>query len=370
MAVESKNVLRNRQLKLFQNFMCNTDNERGRLSNTIDFWDRIPRYSISQQQMRSLRSQEGSLQLLRLEFQYRKQTFQVVIQAARVRFQRQRRKVDGVTAGGEMVEQDFYPSANEELVEEALRKFAGESGNGFFDKDNFQSGVFFTLHMLRKELGKMGHARSYAEISLSLSILAQSNIRITGGTGIGNYREESSNFFPQLLIVRERELKVDPNARCFVQFHPLVTRCIDELTYRQFNYEQMMRLKSQLARWLFKLLVMQFTFASLDRTWTINYQRIKRDSAMLYGYDAKNERMAIRAVSDAFDELKSSGVIEPIAKKEYIGSRKKVMDVEYVVTASEQFIKEMIAANARRKDRGGKTVEGIPKLSTMCQDKF
>lgn len=140
-AAQPKNVLRNNRLKLFQTFLCNTDIQRARLSNTIEFWDRIPRYSISQQQMRNLRSQEGFLQLLRLEFQHCKQSFQVVIQAARVRYRTQRRKVGGAITGGEMVEQDFYPSANEELIEEALRKFASEPEYGFFDQKTFRSGA-------------------------------------------------------------------------------------------------------------------------------------------------------------------------------------------------------------------------------------
>ena len=35
-----------------------------------------------------------------------------------------------------------------------------------------------------------------------------------------------------------------------VQFHPLVTGSIDKVTYRQFNYDALMKHTSQLARWL------------------------------------------------------------------------------------------------------------------------
>ena len=39
----------NVQLNLFQNFLCNTEEERERFSNAIDLWDSVPRYSVSRQ---------------------------------------------------------------------------------------------------------------------------------------------------------------------------------------------------------------------------------------------------------------------------------------------------------------------------------
>ena len=59
------------------------------------------------------------------------------------------------------VYRDFYPSANEELVEHALRKLAVEQQAGYFDKINHCSGVVFTLYQLRQELENRGHARSF-----------------------------------------------------------------------------------------------------------------------------------------------------------------------------------------------------------------
>ena len=72
--------------------------------------------------------------------------------------------LDGVT-------REYYASANEELVEDALRKIATEQQSGYFDKRNYRSGVVFTLYALREELRRRGHARSYQEIVLALNIL-------------------------------------------------------------------------------------------------------------------------------------------------------------------------------------------------------
>ncbi len=49
------------QLSLFQAFLCNTEDERDQLSNTIELWDSIPKYAISQQAMNQIRSSEGLL---------------------------------------------------------------------------------------------------------------------------------------------------------------------------------------------------------------------------------------------------------------------------------------------------------------------
>ena len=39
----------NQQLSLWQNFLYNHDEEREGLSNAVDLWDSVPRYSISKQ---------------------------------------------------------------------------------------------------------------------------------------------------------------------------------------------------------------------------------------------------------------------------------------------------------------------------------
>ena len=45
----------NQQLNLFQKFLCNTNGEREHLSNAIDLWDNVPRYSVSRQAMDAAR---------------------------------------------------------------------------------------------------------------------------------------------------------------------------------------------------------------------------------------------------------------------------------------------------------------------------
>jgi len=322
------------QLDLFRSFLCNSENERARLSNTFDLWDSVPRYAVSRQQMEKIRKAKGFLDLRQVEFHYRGATLKTIIQAARV--------LDEKTG----TSKDYYPSASEELIEDALRKIAADQQNAFFDKPNFRSGVVFTLYMLRDELKKRGHTRSYQEIVLSLQILARSTIEIRTMDGKGGEGFAVSSYFSALSAVSKGSLAEDPNAKWIVQFHPLVTQEIDALTYRQFNYAQMMNHKTQLARWLHKQLSLKFTFASLITPFEIRYSTIRRDSALLDGYS--RARKAIEALDAALDELMTARVLSKLNKNPVLGLRGKIEDVIYILFASSDFSHDMKASNKRK----------------------
>src|SRR4051812_21123796 len=254
----------NHQLNLFQNFLFNKDEERERLSNAIDLWDSIPRYSVSRQSMSKERIQGRFLEKDTATFQYRGRTYTRTIYPARVT------DLDGE-------ERDFYPSATEELIEDALRKLAIEQNAGYFDRPNYRSGVVFSLYALRDELKRRGHSRSYQQIVQALNILARSIIEIRCEDRKNGEASTQSPFLPSLTAVSRKKLQDDPKASWAVQFHPLVTGSIDKVTYRQFNYHVMMSHSTQLARWLHKQLVLKYTFADLTKPFETRYSTIKRD---------------------------------------------------------------------------------------------
>lgn len=332
-ALPMKADFQNVQLDLFQRFLYNTELEHDQLSNTFDLWDSVPRYSVSRQAMTKQRTGKGFLELLKIDFNYKRMFLKAIIQPARIE------KRDGTT-------QDYYPSANEELVEDALRKIATVQNNGYFDRQNYRSGVVFTLHMLRQELKKRGHARSYQQIVLSLNILSGSVIELRAADGNNCEAFTRSAYFPSLTAVSRKKLIDDPHAKWVVQFHPLVTQSIDALTYRQFNYHQMMSHSTQLARWLHKQLSLKFTFASLVTPFEIRYSTIKRDSALLENYNP--ERKAVIALDNAWEELKAQKVLLAVKKQVVTGLRGKIDDVVYTLTPSPDFVAQMKAANKRQ----------------------
>jgi len=321
------------QLDLFRSFLCNTSSERDQLSNTFDLWDSVPRYAVSRQQMDKIRQEKGFLSLQHVTFQYRQRPFEIRIQAARIYDEKTK------------TETDYYPSANEELVEDALRKISAEQRNAFFDKPNYRSGVVFSLYMLRDELKRRGHTRSYQQIVLSLNILASSIIEIRSMDDIDGEGFTKSSYFSGLAAVSKNKLAEDADAKWIVQFHPLVTQAMDTLTYRQFNYAQMMSHGSQLARWIHKQLSLKFTFASLTTPFEMRYSTIKRDSALLNNYS--RERKAIEMLDAAWNELITNGVLLKTMKNEVRGARDKLEDVVYTLSPSMDFISAMKAANKR-----------------------
>lgn len=322
----------NKQIDLFRSFLCNGPVEHDRLSNTFDLWDSIPRYSVSRRAMDRARKEHGVLLLLKIDFHYKGTPFKAVIRPARIE------QEDGTT-------KDYYPSANEELIEDALRKIAADQQSGFFDKPNHRSGVVFSLHMLREELKRRGHARSYQEIMLSLDILSLSVIDIRTSDDKEIKEIVRSPYFPGLAAVSRQKLTEDPSAKWVVQFHPLATRAIDALTYRQFNYSQMMSYSTQLARWLHKQLSLKYTFASMSTTFEMRYSTIRRDSHLLEGYSLA--RKAIAALDSAFHELKGHILLET-KKQEIHGPRGKITEVVYTLTPSPSFVGQMKAANKRQ----------------------
>lgn len=325
----------NQQLSLFQGFLANTDDQRESLSNAVDLWDSVPRYSFSRIRMNASRTADGFLPVAELSFQYRGRTLTARIFPAQVKGK------DGVWAS-------YYPSAREELIEHALRKISAEQHSGFFDKPSFRSGVRFSLHHLRKELEQQGHSLRYDEITQALDILSLSAIEIEATNDDGDAAFARSTYLAALSGVKRADYEADRNVRWAAQFHPLVTQSIDQVSYRQFNYQRLMSCRTQLARWLINQLVLKYTQASLATKFDMRYSTIRRDSALLSGYS--RERASIAALDEAWEELKSLGALGVVEKSEQRGLRGKLEDVVYTLFPTREFALEQKAANRRQSD--------------------
>jgi hypothetical protein len=321
---------------MFRGLLCNTDAERDSLSNVFDLWDSIPRYVVSRQQQDKWRK-AGTFPLLHeVPFHYRGRELIATIQPAAVK-------------GRDGVIQAYFPSANEELIEDVLRKIAADQKNGYYVQGERRSGVVFTLHMVRKELEKRGHGRTYKEISLSLEIMARSVIITSMADGKEGEFTSNSLYLNNLFRVSKGKLAEDPEAKWFADFHPFASRALDELTYRQFNYARLMSHKSQLARWLNKVLSLKYLNASFLHPFEMRFSTIMRDSGLLNGYAVL--RLAVAAVDTAFEELQNcepsllGGAPEKILIE---GKRGKILDVVYTLHPSREFMAEVKAASKRQ----------------------
>lgn len=333
------------QIGLFQELLCNSATERDSLSNVFDLWDGIPRYSISRQQQDKWRKAGAFPQLHEIDFYYRGRELKATIQPAWIKDK------DGTITG-------YYPSANEELIEDVLRKLATSQNSGYFNSKERRSGVVFTLYMVRKELESRGHGRTYKEINLSLEIMARSIIITSTADGQEGEFTSNSLYLNNLYRVSKTKLAEDPEAKWFVDFHPFASRAMDDMTYRQFNYARLMSHRTQLARWLNKVLCLKYLNASFVYPFEMRLSTIVRDSKLLDGY--KQLRQAVVAVDLAFEELQACD--PPLLRSRpernvVLGHRGKLEDVIYTLYPSREFIAEVKAASKRQSI----AAESLPK---------
>jgi len=316
------------QLTLFQNFLCNTDEERDNLSNTIELWDLVPKYFFSRTEMNDLRK-DGLLPTLDRDFQYKGRTLKIKIRPARLTDEKGNDK-------------EFYPSASEELVEDALRKIATEQHHGFLKRQ--ESGVVFSLHMLRKELKRRGHTRSYKQVIEALQVMSGTILELSSADGKAILK---TSILPTLAGVSREDWQNDPQSRWSAFFCPLVTQSIRALTYRQYDYHSMMSHTSQLSRWLHKRLAHNYSQAGLMDPYEIRFSTIQRDSGLLR---QKDRRLAVRKLEKVLNELQEHHVLMCFDKQEERGERNSILDVKYTLTPDLEFVKQVKAANKRQSE--------------------
>jgi len=333
----------------FQTFLFNTAEEKERLSNAIDFWDSIPRYSVTRRQQNLLRDKKtGTLPKHVLRFCFKGETFKVEISPAKIDVNRG--DDEDISDNDAYDTLDYYPSNREELVEEALRKIACRCSNGFMKQKPVEtSGVVFSLYELLEELSSSGHEFSYRQIIESLNILNSANIKIISEVNSKSTKGMiSSTYLPTLAAVSRYDYLTDTSSKWLVCFHPFVTEGIAMLAYRQFNYKLTMELSTQLSRWFHRYLCIKFTNAGMaSPPFEIYYKTIKRDSGLL---TRKTERHNFNYIEQTLDELKQKGILYSWSKKEILGQRNKKIDAIYLLHPSVQFVRETKASNKRKKD--------------------
>ena len=314
------------QLSLFQTFL---DDDCDPYSNTIEFYDVVPKYFASKQRMAALRKDGIYLPTLTYDFRYNDGWYTVEITPARLKDKRG-------------VEKEYYPTQREELVEEALKKIACDKLNGVFL--NGEAGVQFTLWELREELRRQGHGMSWPDLMDALQICRKSSITITAkDTPSEVYL--SASIFPVLSLVSRRDWEANPKqTRCYVQFNPLVTYSLNKVTYRQFNYTTFMGLTRQLSRYLFKRLSHLYTNASWDHPYHILLSTLVRDSQLI---NAKRVRDQVRYVDAVMTEFKEKGILSSFDKDVRFGARNAIVDVKYILHPDVIFSREMKKANRR-----------------------
>lgn len=328
-------ALRSVQYDLFTTFF----GEATELSNTIELWDAIPKYAVTPRTQNIRRSADKRLPVHECRFTYATRRHGHRIESAcRVAIQPASIKThDGYI--------DFYPSTDEELVEEVIRKIFADQQCGLHDPGRAESWVRFSVQMIRKELKARGKTRSLDEIKRSIEILSKTHVSL--------FVDETDDpvYSAPILsdvtrVTREKYLE-DSSLTWIARLPALISTSVNELTYRQFNYGVLMSLSSQLARWLHKRLSHNYTNASYLDPYQALYSSIQRDSGLL-NYKRTNDN--VKALESALGELMTNRVLNTWERLEERREGRKIADIKYCLHAHSDFIRDMKAANARMKD--------------------
>lgn len=306
------------QLKLFEL----ADGNRDDYSNTVELYDMMPKYFIGGVR-RDIGKNVDSLPILEREFKHKGQGYKLNISPAALI-----NKKTGKTV-------HYLPSQREELVEDVIRKLAAKKRGIFLDND---AAVKFTLYEVEKELKKMGHGYNLNEIKDAINICSKSIVEITS-QGNGDV-SISSTIFPFVGMENDERIK-DGKNRIVVMFHPLVTKSINEGTYRLVNYEKIMCYKMPLSRWLYKRMSHNFIQAGVDNPYKIKLSTIVRDSGMKR-YNKNSD--SIRQISKAMDEIQNDGtLIKYEVDKQFEG--RGIVDAIFELYVSEEFVSDVKKAN-------------------------
>ncbi len=313
--------------------------DKSDLSNTIELWDAIPKYAVSPRQQNARRDENGRLPVYVQEFEYRPSRRDTSAVTCRLKVQPASIEVEP----GQFI--DYYPSTDEELIEEVLKKIFSDQQYGVHSVPANESWVRFTLYMIQKELKARGRTRSIDEVKRSLEILSRAvcEVEMRGRSSRLIY---TNPILSDLARTNREDYLQNPKSVWYARLPALVSKSINDLTYRQFNYATLMSLPTALSRWFHKRLSHQYTNAHVLNPYSIKFSTIERDSGLLH----HSRRSAnIKAVNGALNELISRSILLDTAHEEERKGR-RIADVIYTLTAHPNFVSEVKAANARQRD--------------------
>jgi hypothetical protein len=329
--LQSPTPLARRQLSLFQTFY-GPPTVRDRLSNVIDIWDAAPKYATP---CRRADVTDCPAVFLERTFTYKGTTFRVSVAPALIR--------DG---NGRNVYR--FPTAREELIEDALRKIAVQQQLGFVGslEDQPIFGVRFSLEMLRRELARHGHGIRHAALVESLLVMSGCVVEIAYA-----HRRTAmhrNTILSCLTAISREDYLRDPRTLWAAHFHPMVASSLSAMAYRQYDYEVTMGYRSSLARWLHKHLATEYLNAGMTQPYKLLLSAIQENSGLL-NYSRIRDRAS--EVQSALRELSNSAfpVIRSFECQAVLDGR-RIVDMGYTLNPSAEFVRQVVAANRRQRD--------------------
>jgi len=309
--------------------------EKDHQSNSVEFWDALPKFSVHRNRQLEMRNEYGGLGVYRKTFFFRGEPFQLALQPALI-------AEDGKDIA-------YYPSSDEELVWEVLVKAFSDQQYGvhYPGEDPPSSFVRFSLRMIQRELGKHGHKRSISQIRKAVEILSRSVLIVS------KQNDKKPLYRAPILadvadVTRDDYLE-DPTRYWVARLPALISQSLKTLEYRQFNYSKSLYFKDRLAAWLQKRVTHRFTNASVMTSYHLSLTTIDAESG--YFNDEKISRKIAR-IDRCIKEMSKAKIICNANKTiEQADTRgKPIVEVVWELYPHPEHVSEVKAANGRLKD--------------------
>ncbi len=344
MAANKKEPVNPFQLGLF----ASTKSMGESVSNAIDIYDAMPKYVFGKKTRYSDGELSADRHIIERQFtcpmrdaqgeRYYQDFYLRITPAVLIR-----KKSDGT------VERFFsFPSHREMLVEDVIRKQSINDGAKIIDG---KVGCLFTVYQIKKALKEAGHELKHSQIVEAINTLNKCSLEYGYVEADGKTRVAgSSPLFPEAAFRKVGNSDSDDGDSTYVTFHHLVTKGINNLSYRPYDYETALRLKSGVSLSLHRRLSLRFTYAGGDRTYDFKMNEFIQSIGL---DDGQPHKAKTRIVREAIAELQEAGVIlrADIEDIRDTKDRRRILDVNCRISVSATFISNMIKANTHLKTK-------------------
>lgn len=237
---------------------------------------------------------------------------------------------------------DCFPSKKEYKIMEVLIKLAvDEVGSGFYKNNEpvLHFGLRINLHSIYKLIkGKTGKSKyNYSQILEAIDILSMSHISLISG----------SNIIKGSLIASYTGSNITDSKKAsfLLCFHPVISKLIQERSFRQFNINRSLVQTDIFTSFLYKKFVHNFKQASHSNSYHFLLSTILKEVPSIRKW--KKTENKIQKISKSLDVLTGDVVLSYVVEKKYekCNGGKRTIDCKFTVKFTKTFIDEQIRAN-------------------------
>ncbi|WP_455233089.1 hypothetical protein [Geopseudomonas aromaticivorans] len=321
-------------LRLFQSFLCNSEEERNRLSNVIGLWELVPKFSAEH-----LNSKSGIVPNdHKIDFEISGHPFRLTMFPGTY-----------YTKAGDSEALRRYPGAREQAVEGALIHIACGQAEAHQVDGKTRYSVRFSTRDVARTLKMMGSTLSNGQIREALEVLS-STIMTISNVPVGNqaHYEIREPILPSFERVSSKGAEAQGYDVWSAQMHPLVTHAIRNVNYRQYPIF-MTKEFAPFATYLIRQ--MHYMAPNISGSHPFSF-RISSLRGTAPGLNHKKVGDSIKAMNKELERMQADGFVSRFECLEIFPAQRKVgrptaCDAEFTLYPGREWVKHVMAGSKR-----------------------